>query len=134
MGLSRTLRVPALAGALLGLWAAASSGGSGNPIGEYFASRGVRETIESVAIAFILAFLFRTFQAEAFVPYGNRLIWIALEELVISPCPTLNPRRRRALCPRASLYNCRRCRAARYGQAPGTTRAPGARTYGRSGS
>ncbi len=32
----------------------------------------VRETIESVAIAFILAFLFRTFEAEAFViPTGS---------------------------------------------------------------
>ena len=41
-------------------------------IGGYFASKGVRETIESVAIAFILAFLFRTFEAEAFViPTGS---------------------------------------------------------------
>ena len=31
-------------------------------------SRTVRETIESVVIAFVLAFLFRTFEAEAFVP------------------------------------------------------------------
>ena len=32
----------------------------------------IRETIESVAIAFILAFLFRTFEAEAFViPTGS---------------------------------------------------------------
>jgi signal peptidase I len=34
--------------------------------------RNLRETIESVAIAFILAFLFRTFEAEAFViPTGS---------------------------------------------------------------
>ena len=32
----------------------------------------VRETIESIAIAFILAFLFKTFQAEAYViPTGS---------------------------------------------------------------
>src|SRR4051812_5803997 len=32
----------------------------------------VRETVESVAVAFILAFLFRTFEAEAFViPTGS---------------------------------------------------------------
>ena len=41
-------------------------------IGQWFASKGVRETIESIAIAFILAFLFRTFEAEAFViPTGS---------------------------------------------------------------
>jgi len=35
-------------------------------------NRNVRETIESIAIAFILAFLFRTFEAEAFViPTGS---------------------------------------------------------------
>ena len=35
-------------------------------------SRNIRETVESVAIAFILAFLFRTFEAEAFViPTGS---------------------------------------------------------------
>jgi signal peptidase I len=34
--------------------------------------RGLRETVESVVVAFILAFLFRTFQAEAFViPTGS---------------------------------------------------------------
>ena len=33
---------------------------------------GFRETIESIAIAFVLAFLFRTFEAEAFViPTGS---------------------------------------------------------------
>ena len=33
---------------------------------------GIRETIESVVVAFILAFLFRTFEAEAFViPTGS---------------------------------------------------------------
>jgi signal peptidase I len=45
---------------------------SGNPIADFFASKAVRETIESVAIAFVLAFLFRTFEAEAFViPTGS---------------------------------------------------------------
>lgn len=38
----------------------------------WFTSRAVRETVESVAVAFILAFLFRTFEAEAFViPTGS---------------------------------------------------------------
>ena len=33
---------------------------------------GIRETVESVVIAFVLAFLFRTFEAEAFViPTGS---------------------------------------------------------------
>ena len=35
-------------------------------------SHNVRETIESIVIAFVLAFLFRTFEAEAFViPTGS---------------------------------------------------------------
>ena len=35
-------------------------------------SHAVRETIESIVIAFVLAFLFRTFEAEAFViPTGS---------------------------------------------------------------
>ncbi|MCA9270184.1 MAG: signal peptidase I, partial [Planctomycetales bacterium] len=56
-------------GALAG--SASASGGS-NPIAEFFASKSIRETIESVAIAFVLAFLFRTFEAEAFViPTGS---------------------------------------------------------------
>lgn len=38
----------------------------------YFAQKGTRETIESIAIAIILAFLFRGFEAEAFViPTGS---------------------------------------------------------------
>ncbi len=37
-----------------------------------FGGQGVRETVESLVIAFVLAFLFRTFQAEAFViPTGS---------------------------------------------------------------
>ncbi len=40
--------------------------------GHFLARPAVRETIESIAIAFILAFLFRTFEAEAFViPTGS---------------------------------------------------------------
>ncbi|MFN0195690.1 MAG: signal peptidase I, partial [Planctomycetaceae bacterium] len=35
-------------------------------------NEGIRETIESVVVAFILAFLFRAFEAEAFViPTGS---------------------------------------------------------------
>src|SRR5690349_6735091 len=38
----------------------------------WLTGRGLRETIESVVVAFILAFLFRTFEAEAFViPTGS---------------------------------------------------------------
>ena len=49
--------------------------------------RNIRETIESVAIAFILAFLFRTFEAEAFViPTG-------------SMAPTLQGRHKDVDCP-----------------------------------
>lgn len=41
-------------------------------IGRYFADRGVRETIESIVVAVILALLFRAFEAEAFViPTGS---------------------------------------------------------------
>jgi signal peptidase I len=48
----------------------------------------LRETIESVAIAFILAFLFRTFEAEAFViPTG-------------SMAPTLMGRHKDVICPK----------------------------------
>ncbi len=50
-------------------------------------SRGVRETIEAIAIAFALAFLFKTFQAEAFViPTG-------------SMAPTLMGRHKDVICP-----------------------------------
>ncbi len=38
----------------------------------WLTGRGLRETVESIVVAFILAFLFRTFQAEAFViPTGS---------------------------------------------------------------
>jgi signal peptidase I len=50
-------------------------------------SRGVRETIEAIAIAFALAFLFKTFEAEAFViPTG-------------SMAPTLMGRHKDVSCP-----------------------------------
>ena len=40
--------------------------------GSWFSPAAIRETIESVIIAFVLAFLFRTFEAEAFViPTGS---------------------------------------------------------------
>src|SRR5215218_3992690 len=47
----------------------------------------IRETIESIVIAFVLAFLFRTFEAEAFViPTG-------------SMAPTLQGRHKDVVCP-----------------------------------
>jgi len=55
-------------------------------------SRTLRETVESVAIAFILAFLFRTFEAEAFViPTG-------------SMAPTLQGRHKDADCPKCGYH------------------------------
>lgn len=54
-------------------------------------SRGVRETIEAVAIAFALAFLFKTFEAEAFViPTG-------------SMAPTLMGRHKDVVCPKCDF-------------------------------
>src|SRR5215471_11919704 len=50
-------------------------------------SRAIRETIESIAIAFALAFLFKSFEAEAFViPTG-------------SMAPTLMGRHKDVVCP-----------------------------------
>ena len=52
------------------------------------ASRAIRETVESIVIAFVLAFLFRTFEAEAFViPTG-------------SMAPTLQGRHKALNCPK----------------------------------
>ena len=49
--------------------------------------RTIRETVESIAVAFVLAFLFRTFEAEAFViPTG-------------SMAPTLQGRHKDVVCP-----------------------------------
>src|SRR5689334_18788229 len=54
---------------------------------------GTRETIESVVVAFILAFLFRTFEAEAFViPTG-------------SMAPTLFGRHKDVHCPQCGYLN-----------------------------
>src|SRR6187402_3857612 len=51
-------------------------------------SHAIRETIESIVIAFVLAFLFRTFEAEAFViPTG-------------SMAPTLMGRHKDVDCPK----------------------------------
>src|SRR5580698_9399360 len=51
-----------------------------------------RETIESVVVAFVLAFLFKTFEAEAFViPTG-------------SMAPTLLGRNKAALCPKCGTH------------------------------
>lgn len=55
---------------------------------QFLTSKHVRETVESVVIAFALAFLFRTFEAEAFViPTG-------------SMAPTLNGRHQDVDCPK----------------------------------
>jgi len=46
--------------------------GTGDFIGDWFRDRGIRETIESVLIAVMLALLFRSFEAEAFIiPTGS---------------------------------------------------------------
>lgn len=51
---------------------AEAAGESRGAVGKYFADRGVRETIESVIVAVMLALLFRAFEAEAFViPTGS---------------------------------------------------------------
>ena len=55
-------------------------------------ARTIRETIESIVIAFVLAFLFRTFEAEAFViPTG-------------SMAPTLQGRHRNVECPKCHYW------------------------------
>jgi len=60
---------------------------SPQPLPHASLSRGVRETIEAIAIAFALAFLFKTFEAEAFViPTG-------------SMAPTLMGRHKDVICP-----------------------------------
>lgn len=52
--------------------AAAEQTGSGSPTGPPRRQESWRETIESIVVAFVLAFLFRTFEAEAFViPTGS---------------------------------------------------------------
>ena len=54
-------------------------------------ARTIRETIESIIVAFVLAFLFRTFEAEAFViPTG-------------SMAPTLQGRHKDLVCPECGL-------------------------------
>ena len=57
-----------------------------------FSARSIRETIESLVVAFILAFLFRTFEAEAFViPTG-------------SMAPTLMGQHKDLLCPKCGYH------------------------------
>jgi signal peptidase I len=52
--------------------AAASTLRPAGPIQHFFADYGTRETIESILVAVVLALLFRTFQAEAFIiPTGS---------------------------------------------------------------
>ncbi len=48
---------------------------AGSSVGNFFRDRGVRETIESVVIAVMLALLFRCFEAEAFIiPTGSMAV------------------------------------------------------------
>jgi len=52
-------------------------------------ARGIRETVESIVIAFVLAFLFRTFEAEAFViPTGSMAptLWGANKDVTCPQC------------------------------------------------
>ncbi len=64
----------------------------GAPSSPSYFSRGMRETIESVAIALALAFLFKTFEAEAFViPTG-------------SMAPTLMGRHKDVECPQCGYH------------------------------
>ncbi|MEX1231160.1 MAG: signal peptidase I [Planctomycetaceae bacterium] len=65
-----------------------------NPTGEQYAtnSEGIRETVESVVVAFILAFLFRAFEAEAFViPTGSMAptLYGRHKEIECDECGTL---------------------------------------------
>ena len=63
-----------------------------SPNGGAFSPESIRETVESVVIAFILAFLFRTFEAEAFViPTG-------------SMAPTLMGRHKDMECPECGYF------------------------------
>src|SRR3984957_13511548 len=56
------------------------------------AQRTIRETVESIIVAFVLAFLFRTFEAEAFViPTG-------------SMAPTLQGRHKDLNCPKCGTH------------------------------
>ena len=58
-----------------------------NPAESHHSNKALRETVESVVIAFVLAFLFRAFEAEAFViPTG-------------SMAPTLQGRHKDVFCP-----------------------------------
>ena len=75
-------------------------------------SRGLRETIESIAIAFALAFLFKAFEAEAFViPTG-------------SMAPTLMGRHKDVLCPECG-YELHRQRQRRGGSQRHAQKQPG---------
>ncbi|HTM55343.1 MAG TPA: signal peptidase I [Pirellulales bacterium] len=57
-----------------------------------FSSRAIRETVEAIAVAFVLAFLFRTFEAEAFViPTG-------------SMAPTLLGQNKDLFCPKCGYH------------------------------
>ncbi len=62
------------------------------PAGQGDTARNIRETVESIVIAFVLAFLFRTFEAEAFViPTG-------------SMAPTLRGQHKDVECPMCGYY------------------------------
>ena len=60
-------------------------------IGDWFRDAGVRETVESVIVAVMLALLFKAFEAEAFViPTG-------------SMAPTLQGQHKDVVCPKCGL-------------------------------
>lgn len=71
----------------LGAKGTATSSAKGAKSAGWLTEAGIRETVESIAIALILAFVFRTFEAEAFViPTG-------------SMAPTLMGRHKDVVCP-----------------------------------
>jgi hypothetical protein len=74
--------------------------------GQFLSFAAIRETVESVAIAFVLAFLFRTFEAEAFViPTG-------------SMAPTLMGRHKDLVCPKCERPATIRIRPIKGGKRP----------------
>ena len=60
---------------------------TGDTFGDWFRDRGVRETIESVVVAIMLALLFRSFEAEAFIiPTGSMAPSLQGEHIDVA-CP-----------------------------------------------
>ena len=64
-----------------------AGGGAQTAILHLLTSKSVRETVESIVVAFALAFLFRTFEAEAFVEVegagaGRQAVHLTAERLI----------------------------------------------------